>query len=351
MIPFSVLDLSPICAGATASDAFRNSADLARHAERWGYKRYWLAEHHNMPGIASAATAIVIAHVAAATKTIRVGSGGIMLPNHAPLIIAEQFGTLESLFPGRIDLGLGRAPGTDQRTAWALRRNMTASDDQFPRDVVELQKLLGPPEPGQAVSAVPGVGLNVPIWLLGSSLFSAQLAAILGLPFAFASHFAPDLMMQALEIYRSQFQPSETLEKPYAMLGLTTIAAETDAEARYLFTSLAQSFVNLRRGHPTPLQPPLESTEGLWSPMEQAGVDRSQAEAVVGSRETVRRGLEAFIAKTKADELMITAHIYDHQARLRSFEIVAEIRDQMGSKPSSKTALEPDRLKSNRLET
>jgi luciferase family oxidoreductase group 1 len=338
MIPFSVLDLSPICEGATAADAFRNSADLARHAERWGYRRFWLAEHHNMPGIASAATSIVIAHVAAATKTIRVGSGGVMLPNHAPLIIAEQFGTLESLFPGRIDLGLGRAPGTDQRTAWAMRRNLTAADDQFPRDVVELQKLLGPAEPGQAVSAVPGSGLNVPIWLLGSSLFSAQLAAILGLPFAFASHFAPALMMQALEVYRRQFQPSETLEKPYAMLGLTTFAAETDAEARRLFTSLQQQFVNLRRGHPTPLQPPLESTEGHWSPMEQAGIDHAMAEAVVGSRETVRRGLEAFIAKTEADELMITAQIYDHQARLRSFEIVAEIRDRMGSVSPARSA-------------
>ncbi|MGH6882106.1 LLM class flavin-dependent oxidoreductase [Hypericibacter sp.] len=337
MIPFSVLDLSPICVGGTAADAFRNSADLARHAERWGYKRYWLAEHHNMPGIASAATSIVIAHVAAATKTIRVGSGGIMLPNHAPLVIAEQFGTLESLFPGRIDLGLGRAPGTDQRTAWALRRNMTASDDQFPRDVMELQQLLGPAEPGQTVSAVPGIGLKIPIWLLGSSLFSAQLSAILGLPFAFASHFAPDLMMQALDIYRSQFQPSATLEKPYAMLGLNIFAAETDAGARRLFTSLQQQFVNLRRGHPTPLQPPLEG-EGHWSAMEQAGIDRSLAEAVVGSRDTVRRGLDAFLAKTEADEIMITAQIYDHQARLRSFEIVSEIRDQMGSARPAKAA-------------
>jgi luciferase family oxidoreductase group 1 len=338
MIPFSVLDLCPICAGATAADAFRNSADLARHAERWGYKRYWLAEHHNMPGIASAATAIVIAHVAAATKTIRVGSGGVMLPNHAPLVIAEQFGTLESLFPGRIDLGLGRAPGTDQRTAWALRRNMTASDDQFPRDVMELQTLLGPEEPGQAVRAVPGVGLKVPIWLLGSSLFSAQLAAILGLPFAFASHFAPDLMMQALELYRGQFQPSETLEKPYAMLGLNVFAAESDAEARRLFTSLQRQFVNLRRGHPTPLQPPLASTEGQWTATEQAGIDRSLAEAIVGSPETVRSGLEAFLARTGADELMLTAQIYDHNARLRSFEIVAQIRDRMASEPSRRAA-------------
>jgi luciferase family oxidoreductase group 1 len=324
MIPFSILDLSPICAGATAADAFRNSVDLARRAEGWGYKRYWLAEHHNMPGIASAATAIVIAHVAAATRTIRVGSGGIMLPNHAPLVIAEQFGTLESLFPGRIDLGLGRAPGTDQRTAWALRRNMTATDDQFPRDVMELQTLLGPEEPGQAVRAVPGAGLKVPIWLLGSSLFSAQLAAILGLPFAFASHFAPELMMPALELYRGQFQPSETLEKPYAMLGLNVFAAESDAGARHLFTSLQQQFINLRRGHPTQLQPPLDSTEGRWTAAEQAGIDRPLAEAIVGSPETVRRGLEAFIAKTGADELMVTAQIYDHKARLGSFEIVAQ---------------------------
>jgi len=338
MIPFSVLDLSPICAGATAAAAFGNSADLARHAERWGYKRYWLAEHHNMPGIASAATSVVIAHVAAATRTIRVGSGGIMLPNHAPLVIAEQFGTLESLFPGRIDLGLGRAPGTDQRTAWALRRNMTATDDQFPRDVMELQTLLGPEEPGQAVRAVPGAGLKVPIWLLGSSLFSAQLAAILGLPFAFASHFAPELMMPALELYRGQFQPSETLEQPYAMLGLNVFAAESDAEARRLFTSLQQQFVNLRRGHPTQLQPPLDNAEGRWTAAEQAGIDRSLAEAVVGSPETVRRGLEAFIAKTGADELMVTAQIYDHRARLRSFEIVAQIHDRMAAEPSHKAA-------------
>ncbi|WP_119679419.1 LLM class flavin-dependent oxidoreductase [Indioceanicola profundi] len=327
MIPFSVLDLSPIPEGAEASQAFRNTLDLAQHAERWGYKRYWLAEHHNMPGIASAATAVVIGHVAGGTSTIRVGSGGIMLPNHAPLVVAEQFGTLESLYPGRIDLGLGRAPGTDQRTAHALRRNLAGSDDSFPQDVLELMAYFREAHPGQPLRAVPGAGLNVPIWLLGSSLFSAQLAAQLGLPFAFASHFAPDRMMDALEIYRARFQPSAALDKPYAMVGLNVIAADTDEEARRLFTSLQQQFVNLRRGVPGKLPPPLDTMEGRWSQMEKAGVEHALACSAIGAPDTVRRGIETFMELTNADEIMVTAQVYDHAARLRSFEITAEIRD------------------------
>ncbi|MBM3546309.1 MAG: LLM class flavin-dependent oxidoreductase [Alphaproteobacteria bacterium] len=328
MIPFSVLDLSPIIAGGDASLAFRNSLDLAQHAERWGYHRYWLAEHHNMPGIASAATSVVIAHVAGGTKTIRVGSGGIMLPNHAPLVIAEQFGTLEALFPGRIDLGLGRAPGTDQRTAQALRRYFEAADS-FPQDVLELQAYFRPAEPGQAVRAVPGAGLNVPIWILGSSLFGAQLAAALGLPFGFASHFAPDHLMEALEIYRQQFKPSETLQKPYAMAGLSVVAADTDAEAHRLFTSLQQGWINLRRGQPGPLLPPVDSMDGFWSPAEKARVEHGMRMAVVGSPESVRSGIRAFMEVTKVDEIIFTGQIYDHRARLRSFELIAEVRQTM----------------------
>jgi len=328
VIPFSVLDLSPIIAGGDASLAFRNSLDLAQHAERWGYHRYWLAEHHNMPGIASAATSVVIAHVAGGTKTIRVGSGGIMLPNHAPLVIAEQFGTLEALFPGRIDLGLGRAPGTDQRTAQALRRYFEAADS-FPQDVLELQAYFRPAEPGQAVRAVPGAGLNVPIWILGSSLFGAQLAAALGLPFGFASHFAPDHLMEALEIYRQQFKPSETLQKPYAMAGLSVVAADTDAEAHRLFTSLQQGWINLRRGQPGPLLPPVDSMDGFWSPAEKARVEHGMRMAVVGSPESVRSGIRAFMEVTKVDEIIFTGQIYDHRARLRSFELIAEVRQTM----------------------
>jgi len=330
MVPFSVLDLAPIVVGGSASDAFRNTLDLARHAERLGYRRYWLAEHHNMPGVASAATSVVIGFVAGGTSTIRVGAGGVMLPNHAPLVIAEQFGTLESLYPGRIDLGLGRAPGTDPNTARALRRGELDADT-FPDDVVELQKYFRPVAAGQSIRAVPGAGLNVPIWLLGSSLFSAQLAAALGLPFAFASHFAPDHLMAALEIYRRQFRPSQSLAQPYAMVGLSVFAAESDREARRLFTSLQQQFVNLRRGRPGPLHPPVETTEGLFTAAEQAGVDHSLAYAVVGAPETVRRGLAAFIAQTGADELMVTAQIFDHAARVRSFEIVAEVRDKLAA--------------------
>ena len=329
MVPFSVLDLSPIAQGGTVAEALQRSRALAQHAERLGYRRFWLAEHHNMPGIASAATAVVIGHVAAGTATIRVGSGGVMLPNHAPLVIAEQFGTLEALFPGRIDLGLGRAPGTDQLTARALRRGQANSADTFPQDVMELQAYFRPVQLGQAVRAVPGAGLAVPIWLLGSSLFSAGLAAALGLPFAFASHFAPDHLDAALELYRGEFQPSDVLEKPYAMAAIAVFAADTDAAAARLFTSLQQSFVKLRRGTPGPLPPPVDSMDGRWTPVEQAGVEHAFREAVVGSRATVRRGLAAFLERTRVDELMVTAAIFDPAARLRSFELVADVRDSL----------------------
>jgi luciferase family oxidoreductase group 1 len=323
MIPISVLDLSPIVAGSDARQALQNTLDLARHAERLGYHRYWLAEHHNMVGIASAATSVVIGHVAAGTSRIRVGAGGIMLPNHSPLVIAEQFGTLESLFPGRIDLGLGRAPGTDRVTIHALRRDPMAADT-FPRDVVELQSYFRDASPGQPVRAVPGVGLHVPIWLLGSSTFSAQLAATLGLPFAFASHFAPDQMHAALELYRTGYQPSAEHPTPYAMLGLGVVAADSDAEAHRLATSLQQQFLALQRGRPVQLQPPVDSMEGRWADWERSAVERTLRQAVIGGPETVRRGLAAFVEQTNADELMITSHIYDHAARLRSYEIVAE---------------------------
>jgi luciferase family oxidoreductase group 1 len=324
MVPLSILDLAPIIQGSTVAQALDRALDLARHAEKWGYKRYWLAEHHNMTGIASAATAVVIGHVAAGTSTIRVGSGGVMLPNHAPLVIAEQFGTLASLFPGRIDLGLGRAPGTDQLTARALRRGQLDSADTFPQDVMELQAYFRPAKPGQAVQAVPGAGIPVPIWLLGSSLFSAQLAAALGLPFAFASHFAPDHLEEALDLYRSGFRPSAELQKPYTAAAAQVFAAETDAEARRLFTSLQQSFVRLRRGTPGPLPPPVDSMEGLWTPIEENGVSQAFREAIVGSRATVARGIEQFVKRTGIDEMVVTAAIYEHGARLRSFEIVAD---------------------------
>ena len=282
-IPFSVLDLSPIVEGGTAADALRNTLDLARHAEALGYQRYWVAEHHNMTGIASAATVVVIGHVAAGTRTIRVGSGGIMLPNHAPLVVAEQFGTLETLFPGRIDLGLGRAPGTDQNTSRALRRDLATNAEQFPQDVLELRAYFEDAEPGQLIRAVPGVGTKVPLWILGSSLFGAQVAAALGLPFAFASHFAPEALMQALEIYRRHFKPSEQLDKPYAMVAANIIAADTDAEARRLFTSLQQSFIKLRRGTPGKLAPPLEGDISSWAaPVELAGLNHSLVYSFVG---------------------------------------------------------------------
>ncbi|SMF86861.1 luciferase family oxidoreductase, group 1 [Azospirillum oryzae] len=332
MIPFSVLDLSPIVQGATAADSFRNTLDLARLAERLGYKRYWLAEHHNMPGIASAATAVVIAHVAAGTSTIRVGSGGVMLPNHAPLVVAEQFGTLESLYPGRIDLGLGRAPGTDMMTARALRRDMTDSGDRFPQDVVELQMYFEEPEPNQRIRAVPGAGLKVPLWLLGSSLFSAQLAAMLGLPFAFASHFAPDMLMEALAIYRARFEPSATLSKPHAMVAANLFAADTEAEARRIFSSAQQQFANLRRGTPGKLPPPVDDIEAWWSsPAEKMMVDRALGTmAAVGTPDQVAAKLSEIIRATQADELILAGQIYDHAARLRSFEIGAELRERIG---------------------
>jgi luciferase family oxidoreductase group 1 len=329
-----VLDLSPIVQGGTATLAFRNTVDLAQHAERLGYRRYWLAEHHNMPGVASSATAVVIGQVAGATTKIRVGSGGIMLPNHAPLVIAEQFGTLESLFPGRIDLGLGRAPGTDPTTTVALRRDR-ASADNFPRDVMELQSYFAPVQPGQLVRAVPGAGLQVPVWLLGSSLFSAQLAADLGLPFAFASHFAPDYLMSALAEYRRRFRPSEALTAPYAMAGVSAIAAETDAQAARLSTSLQQQFVNLRRGVPCPLPRPVDSMEGRWSAVEQAGVEHALLYAAVGGPATVHERLKTLIDATGADELIIAGQIFDHSARLRSFEIIAQIRDTLDAHATS----------------
>ncbi len=329
MIPFSILDLSPITQGATAADAFRNTLDLAQHAEQWGYQRYWLAEHHNMPGIASAATSVVIGYVAGGTKNIRIGSGGVMLPNHSPLVIAEQFGTLASLYPGRIDLGLGRAPGTDRQTAQALRRDPVNSADQFPQDVQELQHYFEPIQPGQKISAVPGAGLRVPIWLLGSSLFSAQLAAALGLPFAFASHFAPGDLEQALYLYRKSFRPSKQLDRPYAMLAANVIAAATDAEARRAFTSLQQAFTNLQRGTPGQIPPPIDDINTYWTPLEKANVERTLAYSVVGSPQSVEKGLREFLDAHQPDELMITAHMYDHQARLRSFELIAEVRNRL----------------------
>ncbi|MCR6655127.1 MAG: LLM class flavin-dependent oxidoreductase [Opitutus sp.] len=331
MIPFSVLDLSPINEGADVADALRRSLESARLAERLGYLRYWVAEHHNMPGIASAATAVVIAHLAGGTSTIRVGSGGIMLPNHAPLVIAEQFGTLASLFPGRIDLGLGRAPGTDPHTARALRQGRRNASDSFPEDVVELQAYFRSLEADQAVRAIPGAGLDVPIWLLGSSLFSAQLAAALGLPFAFASHFAPDHLAEALDLYRRDFKPSAALAQPYAMAAIGVYAAETDEEAQRIFTSQQQAFVNLRRGTPGPLPPPVDSMRGRWSDVEEAMVMHAFRESVVGSPETVRRGIEAFVRRTGVDELMVTSAIFDLPARLRSLEIVAASRAQLAA--------------------
>ena len=325
---FSVLDLAHVPEGSTPSDALRNSLDLAQHAEGWGYHRYWLAEHHNMVGIASAATSVVIANVAGGTKTIRVGAGGVMLPNHSPLVIAEQFGTLDALFPGRIDLGVGRAPGTDQRTLRALRRDPTAADT-FPQDVLELQALLGPVQPDQAIQAVPGAGSNVPIWILGSSLFGAQLAAMLGLPYAFASHFAPGALMQALQVYRERFQPSAQLDQPYAMVGVNVIAAETDEEARHLFTSAQQSFTNLFRGTRGKLQPPIDDIESYWAPHEKAQAMNMLSCSFVGSPGRVQDGLADFIAQTGADEVMVASAIYDHAKRVRSYEILSEVNESM----------------------
>jgi luciferase family oxidoreductase group 1 len=329
LIPFSILDLSPITEGGDAAQSFRNTLDLARHGERWGYKRFWLAEHHGIPGIASAATAVLIGYVAGGTSSIRVGAGGIMLPNHSPLVIAEQFGTLESLFPGRIDLGLGRAPGSDHLTARALRRNLASEADRFPQDVVELMDYFSA-EPRQPVRAIPGAGLNVPIWILGSSLFGAQLAAALGLPYAFASHFAPAQMMQAIALYRATFKPSAQLAKPYVMLGFNVFAADTDEEAQFLATSMQQAFVNLRSGHPSRLPPPVNGYLSSIGPQERSLLDNVLSCAAIGCRETVSRELNAFIQRTGADELMITSQIFDHSARLRSYEITADIHEALG---------------------
>ncbi len=331
MVPLSILDLSPIVEGGDAAGALRNTLDLARHAEAWGYRRFWLAEHHNMPGIASAATAVVIGHVAGGTSTIRVGAGGIMLPNHSPLVIAEQFGTLESLFPGRIDLGVGRAPGTDQTTAAALRRGAHEGSDAFPQDVMELIAYLGAPQPGQRMRAVPGAGLRVPVWILGSSLFGAQLAAALGLPYAFASHFAPAQMTPAIEAYRALFRPSEHLARPYVMLGVNVFAAETEREARRLMTSVQQAFVNLRTGRPGRLPPPVDDYERGLGPMERAILEQALSCTFAGTPDQVAQGLDAFVARTGADELMVVSQIFDHAARLRSYELVAPRDKRMGS--------------------
>jgi len=328
-VPLSVLDLAPVPQGATPKQAFQSSLELAQHAENWGYQRYWLAEHHNMTGIASAATSVLIGFIAAGTKHIRLGSGGVMLPNHSPLVIAEQFGTLATLYPDRIDLGLGRAPGTDQRTMIALRRHLSGEVDNFPQDVQELQHYFADVQPDQAVQAVPGQGLHVPIWLLGSSLYSAQLAAALGLPFAFASHFAPDMLYQALSIYRTKFQPSAQLQKPHAMVCINVIAADSNEEAQRMFTSNQQQFINLRRGKPGKLPAPLDNIESLWSAQERFSVDQALRMSVVGNKETVRQGLQAILRETDADELMINGQIFDHQARLHSFEIVSQLQSDL----------------------
>ncbi|AUD02839.1 LLM class flavin-dependent oxidoreductase [Spirosoma pollinicola] len=338
MIPFSILDLSPIVEGDTATQALRNTLNLAQHAERMGYNRYWLAEHHNMPGIASAATSVVLGYVAGGTNTIRVGSGGVMLPNHSPLVIAEQFGTLESLYPGRIDLGLGRAPGSDQATARALRRNLTGPDT-FPQDVIELQRYFQPDDSNQFVQAVPGNGLNIPIWILGSSLFGAQLAAILGLPYAFASHFAPAELLRALQVYRTQFKPSEHLKEPYAMVAVNVIAADTDEEAQRLFTSVQQQFLYIRRGKARQMQPPVNNIEENWPDYELANIDSMLRCSAVGSPETVQSVLASFISQTKADELIITAPIYDHEARKHSLTLTAQVREALTSQQFESVAV------------
>ena len=330
MIPLSVLDLAPITEGNDAATALRHTLDLAQHAEAGGYRRYWLAEHHNMDGVACSATAVLVGPVAGGTRTIRVGSGGVMLPNHAPLVIAEQFGTLATLYPGRIDLGLGRAPGTDQQTARALRQHLATSEDQFPQDVMELQAYLGdglPGSAGQTVRAIPGIGTHVPIWLLGSSLYSAQLAAYLGLPFAFASHFAPDMLMQALEIYRRTYRPSADWPEPHAMVGVNVIVADTDDEAAWLFTSLQQRFLGMQRGVrgplPRPIDPAVMAT--LWNDREKAGVQRMLTATAVGSPTTVRRQLDAIILRTQADELIVAGAVHDHAARLKSYGLLAAL--------------------------
>ena len=327
MVPVSILDLVPVILGETPREALRKSLDLAQHAERFGYKRYWVAEHHNMTGIASAATSVVIGYLAGGTSTIRIGSGGIMLPNHSPLVIAEQFGTLESLYPGRIDLGLGRAPGTDSRTLQALRRSHVRADS-FPEDVLELMLLLGDAKPGQPVRAVPGTGTNVPVWILGSSTFGAELAATLGLPYAFASHFAPADLLSALDIYRRKFQPSKQLDHPYAMAGVNVVAADTDEEARRQFTTIQQSFTNLVRGAGGKLQAPIDNIDDYWTPTEKHHASDMLRYSIVGSPETVRRELEAFIGLTNADELMIVTSLFDHPSRVRSYKLVADVTEE-----------------------
>ncbi len=329
MTPLSVLDLTPIVQGGDAARALREARDVAVHVERLGYRRYWVAEHHNMPGVASAATAVVIAHVGAATSTIRVGAGGVMLPNHVPLVVAEQFGTLDALFPGRVDLGLGRAPGTDPLTARALRRHLAGDAEGFPDDVVELLGYFHR-EPGAPVRAVPGEGAAVDVWILGSSLFGARLAAVLGLPFAFASHFAPAQLSRALEVYRGVFRPSERLAKPHAMLGVNVVAADTDAEAARLLTSLQQTFLSLRRGRPGPLPPPVEGFAERLTLEERAALAEVLSCTFAGSPDTVRRGLEGLVARTGADELIVSTHVYDHAARLRSFTLTAEAMGSPG---------------------
>ncbi|WNQ11387.1 LLM class flavin-dependent oxidoreductase [Paenibacillus aurantius] len=325
-VPVSVLDLAPVVAGSTPAQSLANTLDLARHADKWGYNRYWLAEHHNMTGIASSATSLVISHVAAGTERIRVGSGGIMLPNHAPLLIAEEFGTLESLYPGRIDLGLGRAPGSDQPAARAIRRGLGSNGEDFPELVSELRSYFNP-EIGNAapgVRAVPGEGLDIPVWLLGSSGFSAQLAGQLGLPFSFASHFAPDYLLPALQLYRGQFSPSDSLQEPYAMVGVNVVVADTVEEARRLSTSQLQQFLNLIRGTPGMLKPPVDTMEGVWSEYEKSIVQKQLSYSVVGDKALVKERLQAILEETQADELIVTAQIYEHSARLRSYELLAE---------------------------
>jgi luciferase family oxidoreductase group 1 len=348
--PLSVLDLAPIVDGGTAAQALANSLDLAQHAERWGYRRYWVAEHHNMDGVASSATAVLVGYIAGGTKTIRVGSGGVMLPNHAPLVIAEQFGTLATLYPNRIDLGLGRAPGTDRLTMRALRRHLDASDEEegFPRDVMELQGYLGEPSSAQPVRAIPGSGTRVPIWLLGSSLYSAQLAAHLGLPFAFASHFAPDLLLQALHVYRAGYQPSPEWPKPHAMVGVNVVCAETDDEAALLFTSIQQRFLGMQRGQRGPLPRPIEPAllETMWSAQEKANVQRMLAASAVGSPASVQRQLAALVAQTAADELIVAGAVHAHEARLRSYGLLATLR-QSGAAPTSPSSSASPTLQSS----
>ncbi|EMT6574705.1 TPA: luciferase-like monooxygenase [Providencia rettgeri] len=328
-IPLSLLDLAPIIQGSTAKEAFAHSLDIAQLAEKLGYHRYWLAEHHNMTGIASAATSVLIGYLAANTRTLRLGSGGVMLPNHSPLVIAEQFGTLNTLYPERIDLGIGRAPGSDQRTMQALRRHMNTDIDNFPQDVAQIINWFDAINPDPAVRPVPGFGEKIPVWLLGSSLYSARLAAQMGLPFAFASHFAPDLLLQALEVYRANFQPSQRLSKPYAMVCINIIAAETQREAEFLFTSMQQAFVMLRRGQPSQLPAPVESMENIWSPAEEFGVQQALGMSLVGDKTKVRHGLETILRQTQADEIMVNGQIFDHQARLHSFELAMQVMNEI----------------------